>query len=328
MPSPTPEPLRLRVTYRVRLLPKRRHHRRLQQCLDTCRQIYNAAHEERLAAHQRFLRDEWIPAATRKASGLQKTERRNAAPTLYDQHKALTAIRADDPDIKAVGISLARGSLAMLDAAWKPVGSTGHRRQDAEAAPVQAAPPRPLAALPRPERRPDQQPPPRLQAARRHPVPLAPPAARRQPRRRPPPERRARRRLPRQPRRTLVRPPDVQRRHHAPAAPRPIRRHRPRPHRLRHRLRRPPPDGPAARTKRRQRAPCEAVDCLQTTGRAEPEPAPTSRHPRPPMPTPHASSHPEGARATADAGSVADRKPGQRYNPTHQKSSGRRHQAP
>ena len=110
------------LTYTVRLLPKRRHHRKLQAALDTCRALYNAAHEERLGAHNRFMRDEWIRAGTRKAAGLPKTKRRNRAPTLYDQMKALTEIRAIDENVNAVGVSLARGALAALDAAWQAVG--------------------------------------------------------------------------------------------------------------------------------------------------------------------------------------------------------------
>ena len=113
----------LHVTYEVQLLPRRRHHRRLQETLDTCRNLYNAAHEERLANHRRFLRDEWIPAETRKAAGLKRTKRRNPAPTLYDQMKALTDIRSSDEPTRSVGVSLTRGTLAMLDAAWMAIGA-------------------------------------------------------------------------------------------------------------------------------------------------------------------------------------------------------------
>ena len=122
MIAANPRPTTVPVTYKLRLLPRRGQHRKLQAALDTCRALYNAAHEERLGAHQRFIRNEWIPAATLQAAGLPKTERRNRAPTLYDQMKALTEIRATDEIVRKIGISLGRGALAALDAAWQAVG--------------------------------------------------------------------------------------------------------------------------------------------------------------------------------------------------------------
>ena len=100
-----PEPDVLQVTYKV----------------DLCRNLYNAANEHRRAIHDRFIRTEWVPTAVRENAGLKKPPHREPAPTLYDQMKKLTAIRAANPEIKSLGVSLARGALAMLEAAWKPV---------------------------------------------------------------------------------------------------------------------------------------------------------------------------------------------------------------
>ena len=61
-----PEPLFHTITVPLHL--KKRQHARLQRILDTCRGLYNAANEQRHAVGNRFLRDEWIRSAVRKAA--------------------------------------------------------------------------------------------------------------------------------------------------------------------------------------------------------------------------------------------------------------------
>ena len=110
-------------TIKVPLHLKKRQHARLQRILDTCRGLYNAANEQRHAIRNRFLRDEWIRSAVRKAAKLKKAPVRNRQPTRYDHQKELTKIRADDQCIRRLSVSVLRGALVALTAAWKRVGA-------------------------------------------------------------------------------------------------------------------------------------------------------------------------------------------------------------
>src|SRR5207253_10129985 len=85
------------ISYRYRLLPTRRQHRALEQILESQRQLYNAALEERIDAY-------------RKA---------NLTRTYVDQTKALTEWRKSDPDASALPMNLQRASLKRLDDAYK-----------------------------------------------------------------------------------------------------------------------------------------------------------------------------------------------------------------
>ena len=112
-------------TYRVRLLPHRKTHRKLQYTLDLCRDLYNAANAERRSIHQRFLNREWVPKAKLDACGLKPIPRREPAPTKFGQYKTLTEVRHDDPDgIGALTVSALRGALNRLANAWKDIGKT------------------------------------------------------------------------------------------------------------------------------------------------------------------------------------------------------------
>lgn len=84
-------------TYKYPLEPNAAQRRTLERWLYLCRQLYNAALQER--------RDAW--AAQRKSI------------TLYDQQKELTEIRASDPEWKAVSLLVARSALRRLDLAFK-----------------------------------------------------------------------------------------------------------------------------------------------------------------------------------------------------------------
>jgi putative transposase len=85
------------LTYRYRLLPTRQQHRVLETILESQRQLYNAALEERIDAY-------------RKA---------NVTRTYFDQTKALTEWRQDDPEASALAVALQRATLKRLDEAYK-----------------------------------------------------------------------------------------------------------------------------------------------------------------------------------------------------------------
>ena len=85
------------VTYRYRLLPAKRQHRALEQILESQRQLYNAALEERIGAYRK--------------AGVTRT--------LFDQYKALTEWRRSDPEASALPVSLQRATLKRLDEAYK-----------------------------------------------------------------------------------------------------------------------------------------------------------------------------------------------------------------
>src|SRR5882762_2430626 len=85
------------LTYRYRLLPTKQQHRALEALLESQRQLYNAALEERIDAY-------------RKAK---------VTRTYFDQTKGLTEWRQDDPEASALSILLQRATLKRLDEAYK-----------------------------------------------------------------------------------------------------------------------------------------------------------------------------------------------------------------
>jgi putative transposase len=85
------------LTYRYRLLPTKQQHRALEAILESQRQLYNAALEERIDAY-------------RKA---------NVPRTYFDQSKALTEWRHSDPEASALPVRLQRATLKRLDEAYK-----------------------------------------------------------------------------------------------------------------------------------------------------------------------------------------------------------------
>ena len=85
------------VTYRYRLLPAKRQHRALGQILESQRQLYNAALEERIDAYRK--------------AGLTRT--------FFDQSRALTEWRQSDPEASALPVSLQRATLKRLDEAYR-----------------------------------------------------------------------------------------------------------------------------------------------------------------------------------------------------------------
>jgi putative transposase len=85
------------LTYRYRLLPTKQQHRVLETILESQRQLYNAALEERIDAY-------------RKA---------NIARSYFDQTKALTEWRQDDTAASALPLAVQRATLKRLDEAYK-----------------------------------------------------------------------------------------------------------------------------------------------------------------------------------------------------------------
>ena len=85
------------VTYRYRLLPAKRQHRALEHILESQRQLYNAALEERIGAYR-------MAGVTR---------------TYVDQTKALTEWRRSDPEALALPLRLQRATLKRLDEAYR-----------------------------------------------------------------------------------------------------------------------------------------------------------------------------------------------------------------
>jgi transposase len=85
------------LTYRYRLLPTKQQHRVLEAILESQRQLYNAALEERIDAY-------------RKA---------NVSRTYFDQSKELTQWRHEDPEASALLVALQRATLKRLDEAYK-----------------------------------------------------------------------------------------------------------------------------------------------------------------------------------------------------------------
>ena len=84
------------LTYRYRLLPTKRQHRALESILESQRQLYNAALEERIDAYRK--------------AGLTRR--------YIDQTKALTEWRQSDPDARALPVALQRATLKRLEDAY------------------------------------------------------------------------------------------------------------------------------------------------------------------------------------------------------------------
>jgi putative transposase len=84
------------VSYKYRLLPGRRQHRALESILESQRQLYNAALEERIGAY-------------RKA---------NVTRSYMDQAKALTEWRRCDVEARSLPANLQRATLLRLDRAY------------------------------------------------------------------------------------------------------------------------------------------------------------------------------------------------------------------
>jgi putative transposase len=85
------------LTFRYRLLPSKAQHRALERILESQRQLYNAALEERIGAY-------------RKAG---KTL------TYFDQCKGLTEWRKDDGEASQLPVKLQRATLKRLDEAYR-----------------------------------------------------------------------------------------------------------------------------------------------------------------------------------------------------------------
>jgi putative transposase len=85
------------VTYQYRLLPTKRQHRAFEQILESQRQLYNAALEERIDAYRK--------------AGVTRT--------LIDQNKALTEWRRSDPEASEFPLCLQRATLKRLDEAYR-----------------------------------------------------------------------------------------------------------------------------------------------------------------------------------------------------------------
>ena len=87
----------MHLTFRFRVLPSRRQHRALERILESQRELYNAALQERLEAHRK--------------AGINRT--------FYDQTKALAELRADDPEYRALPANLQRATLKRVDLAYQ-----------------------------------------------------------------------------------------------------------------------------------------------------------------------------------------------------------------
>ena len=85
------------LTYRYRVLPSRSQHRALEAILESQRQLYNAALQERIEAY-------------RKA---------NVSRTYFDQARALTEWRREDSEASALPVNLQRATLKRLDEAYR-----------------------------------------------------------------------------------------------------------------------------------------------------------------------------------------------------------------
>lgn len=93
----------MHTTYQIRARLTRGKHRRLDSAFGACARLYNAALENWRTAYK----------TTRYWRG-----RANAvSPTLYDQNRELTGVRADDPTYGAMSVQVGRGALLRLDRA-------------------------------------------------------------------------------------------------------------------------------------------------------------------------------------------------------------------
>lgn len=85
------------LTYKYRLLPNKRQHRALEAILESQRQLYNAALQERIDCYQ-------------------KTGR---TLSCFDQYKEITICRRDLPEMAQIHWTLQRWSIKKLDEAYK-----------------------------------------------------------------------------------------------------------------------------------------------------------------------------------------------------------------
>src|SRR5258706_15505513 len=84
------------ITHRYRLLPSKRQHRTLEAILESQRQLYNAALEERIDAYRK--------------AGVTRT--------YFDQTKGLTEWRQSDPEARVLPANLQRSTLKRVDDAY------------------------------------------------------------------------------------------------------------------------------------------------------------------------------------------------------------------
>ncbi|HET6264054.1 MAG TPA: transposase [Usitatibacter sp.] len=85
------------LCHRYRLLPRESQHRALERILESQRQLYNAALEERIGAYRK--------------AGLSLT--------YFDQSRSLTEWRSSDPEARALPVNVQRATLKRLDEAYR-----------------------------------------------------------------------------------------------------------------------------------------------------------------------------------------------------------------
>jgi putative transposase len=85
------------LTFRYRLLPSKAQHRALERLLESQRQLYNAALEERIGAYQKV----------------------GKSLTYFDQAKSLTEWRNDDPEAAQTPVNIQRATLKRLHDAYR-----------------------------------------------------------------------------------------------------------------------------------------------------------------------------------------------------------------
>jgi putative transposase len=91
------EPSSVILTYRYRLLPSKAQHRALNSILESQRELYNAALEERIAAYQKL----------------------GISLSYADQARELTEWRRSDLEARSLALNAQRGTLKRLDTAFK-----------------------------------------------------------------------------------------------------------------------------------------------------------------------------------------------------------------
>ena len=87
----------MNLTYRYRILPAKAQHRALERILESQRQLYNGALQERIEAYRK--------------AGVTRT--------YFDQTKALTEWRQSDAEARALPLSIQRATLKRLDEAYR-----------------------------------------------------------------------------------------------------------------------------------------------------------------------------------------------------------------
>ena len=84
-------------TYKFRLLPSRKQHQALRRICENQRQLYNAALQERIDCYRKT----------------------GKSRHFLDQCKALTELRADDPESRATAVNIQRWTLKRVDEAYQ-----------------------------------------------------------------------------------------------------------------------------------------------------------------------------------------------------------------